>query len=175
MGSFDGAEVCELVGLYILSNLEERFGKEKIGLYRDDGLAVLKTNSGRKADKTREDLIQIFNKLGLKITAEANLKIVHFLDVTFNLANSTYFPYRKPNDEPMYINSRSNHPKSILTQLPKSINNRLSQLSCNEETFQTASAPYQEALTRSNYNHTLTYTDDNPRSSQRRNRRRKPP
>jgi hypothetical protein len=38
MGSFDGAEICELVRLFILNHLGKRFGKENIGLYRDDGL-----------------------------------------------------------------------------------------------------------------------------------------
>ena len=39
MGSYDGAKTCELVGIYILSQLKEtRYGME-IGLYRDDGLA----------------------------------------------------------------------------------------------------------------------------------------
>ena len=42
MGSFDGAEVCELVGLFILNSLQERFG-ENVGLYRDNGLAVVNT------------------------------------------------------------------------------------------------------------------------------------
>ena len=50
MGSYHGAEICELVGLYILHSLEERFGKN-IGLYRDDGLAVINTKSGRLSDK----------------------------------------------------------------------------------------------------------------------------
>ena len=36
MGSYDGAEICELVGLYILQVLGEKYGKDKIGLYRDD-------------------------------------------------------------------------------------------------------------------------------------------
>ena len=35
MGSFDGAEVCELVGLYILYILTNRFNNNDIGLYRD--------------------------------------------------------------------------------------------------------------------------------------------
>ena len=39
MGSFDGAETCELVGGFLLSQLQTKFG-DKIGLYRDDGLAV---------------------------------------------------------------------------------------------------------------------------------------
>ena len=37
MGSYDRAEVCELVGLYILDILTKEFGRNKIGLYRDDG------------------------------------------------------------------------------------------------------------------------------------------
>ena len=32
MGRFDGAELCELVGLYILHILGEKYGKHKIGL-----------------------------------------------------------------------------------------------------------------------------------------------
>ena len=40
MGSYDGAEVCELVGLFILNGLANEYGKESIGLYRDDGLAI---------------------------------------------------------------------------------------------------------------------------------------
>ncbi|XP_044172000.1 uncharacterized protein LOC122956391 [Acropora millepora] len=37
MGSYDGAEICELIGLFILSKLKDAFGYN-IGLYRDDGL-----------------------------------------------------------------------------------------------------------------------------------------
>ena len=40
MGSFDGAETCELVGCYLLSQLTQ-ISDLNIGLYRDDGLAVL--------------------------------------------------------------------------------------------------------------------------------------
>ena len=38
MGTLDGAEICEVLGLYILHKLGEKYGKERIGLYRDDGL-----------------------------------------------------------------------------------------------------------------------------------------
>ena len=48
-----------------------------------------------------------------------NLKTVDFLDVRFDLVNNTYQPYRKPNNEPIYINKRSNHPPNILKELPK--------------------------------------------------------
>jgi len=40
MGSLDSADICKLVGLFILHKLEKLFQKELIGLYRDDGLAV---------------------------------------------------------------------------------------------------------------------------------------
>ena len=39
MGSFDGAEVCELVSLYILYILSTKYRKNLNGIYRDDGLA----------------------------------------------------------------------------------------------------------------------------------------
>lgn len=45
MGSFDGAETCELVGCFLLSQLKTKCGG-KIGLYRDDGLAVSSATPG---------------------------------------------------------------------------------------------------------------------------------
>ena len=137
MGSFDGAEVCELVGLFILNTLEKRFGKD-VGLYRDDGLAALRTTSGRLADKARKELTTIFESFGLRITAQTNIKCVNFLDLTLDLSNGKYKPYRKPNDEPLYINRLSNHPPSITRQLPHSVNKRINKLSCDEEAFNAA-------------------------------------
>ena len=39
MGSFDGVELCELVGLYILHISGEKYEKHRIGLYCDNRLA----------------------------------------------------------------------------------------------------------------------------------------
>jgi len=39
MGSFDGAETCELVGCYFLFLRTEKYG-QNIGLYRDDCLVA---------------------------------------------------------------------------------------------------------------------------------------
>ena len=50
MGSYDGAEVCELVELFLLNELNELFGKDNVGLYRDDGLAIVKNTSGPQMD-----------------------------------------------------------------------------------------------------------------------------
>ena len=112
MGSYDGAEICELVGLFILNHLGKKFGKKNIGLYRDDGLAIIKNRSARLADKTRKELHKIFEQFGLKITAESNLHVVNFLDVTFNLSTGKYKPYRKPNDDSLYIHTLTTHPAS---------------------------------------------------------------
>ena len=88
MTSYDGAKICELVRLFILKHLRKLFGNKNIGLYRDDGLAIIKNKSARLANKTRKELHNIFEQLGLKITAEANLHTVNFLEVsTLHLLN----------------------------------------------------------------------------------------
>ena len=38
MGSFNGAEVCDLVGLYLPNIWKSEFGGKNIGLHRDNGL-----------------------------------------------------------------------------------------------------------------------------------------
>ena len=68
MESFDGAEICELIGLFALHKLNEKFKPGNIGLYRDDGLAVFENLSGRAADKAIMEFTRIFGDLGLKIT-----------------------------------------------------------------------------------------------------------
>ena len=42
MVCFDGAEIWELVGLYLLDKLSKLHGKYNMGLYSDDGLAAIK-------------------------------------------------------------------------------------------------------------------------------------
>ena len=98
MGSFDGAEVCELVGLYLLHHLAKIFGKEAVGLYRDDGPAILRNASGPDAERVRKKVTQFFQYHQLKVTVDTNLIQTDFLDVTLNLSTGRYWPYRKPND-----------------------------------------------------------------------------
>ena len=45
MSAYDGAEVCELIGIFILSLPSKHINKNHIGLYRVDGLAILKNIS----------------------------------------------------------------------------------------------------------------------------------
>ena len=63
MGSYDGAEVCELVGLYILHKFTTAFPNGNIGLYRDDGLVAFRNMSARSLDKARKDFSKILGEL----------------------------------------------------------------------------------------------------------------
>ena len=132
MGSYDGAEICGLVGLYLLNRLSTVIDKISVGLYRDDGLAAINNANGPKLDRIRKDIIALFKEEGLSITIETNLIETNFLDVTFNLATKKYFPFRKANNIPLYINAFSSHSPTIIKQLPKIISKRISDLSRNK-------------------------------------------
>ena len=121
MGSYDGAEIRELVGLYFLNQLSTVIDKSSVALYRDGGLAVINNANSPKLGRIRKDIIALFKKEGLSITIETNLIETDFLDVTFNLATNKYFLFRKANNTPLYINVFSNHLPTI-KQLPKFIN-----------------------------------------------------
>ena len=60
MDSFDGAEICEPVGLYIQSNLENMLPKTNFGLCRDDGLIRLRNLNGQQMDKKKKNCHQNF-------------------------------------------------------------------------------------------------------------------
>ena len=157
MGSYDGAEICELVGLFLLSKLSNIIHIDNIGLYRDDGLAIIRNASGPEMERTRKKVIAIFKTHGLKVTADTNLFQTDFLDATFDLNAGKFWPYRKPNDSPLYINTRPNHPPSITKQLPHMINNRIAQLSCDRESFNNAIPPYAEALRKAGHSPCTAY------------------
>ncbi|XP_071836630.1 uncharacterized protein [Apostichopus japonicus] len=159
MGAYDGAEIYELVGLYILHQLEAKLQVASVGLYRDDGLAVMRGYSGRQADRTRKLLVKIFQAHGLNITAQTNLKSTNFLDTTLDLESGTHKPYRKPNDEPLYIHVKSNHPPTITKHIPTAIEKRIRELSSNEGVFSMAAPPYNAALKKSGYERTISYDD----------------
>ena len=167
IGCYDGAEVCELLGLYILHKLTSTYTNGSIDLYRDDGLAVFKNMSARSLDKARKDFSKILGELGLQITAQSNLKIVNYLDVTLNLTTAKYYPYRKPDNNPLYINAKSNHPPSIIKHLPASISTRISSLSCHSNEFNKASQTYNYALKTSGYHENLRYVNIENRNNNR--------
>ena len=49
MGSYDGADLSEIVGIYTLYQLLVKYNKNNIGLYRDDDLVIFKNIFGPQA------------------------------------------------------------------------------------------------------------------------------
>ena len=123
-------------------------------------------------DKKRKAIIKVFKDIGFSIDIQTNLKEVDFLDVTLNLQNGTYRPYKKANDKLLYIHSSSNHPPQIIKQLPNSISERLSKNSSNQEVFNTAKVEDEDALKKLSYNVDLKYTgnkSEKPKTWKRNN------
>ena len=135
--------------------------------YRDDGLGIFRNLSGPEIERKRKAIVCVFKECGLSITTKANLKVVNFLDMQLDLINGTYRPYRKPNDNLMYIDINSNHPPSIKKQIPVSISKRISKLSSNEEIFNNNIRTYSDASA------FIPETPSDPHANERRNCRRK--
>ena len=71
MGSWDGAETCELVGSYNLCIIKEKNGNN-IGLYRDDGLGAFNATP-QQGERIKKSICKSFKDNRLKITIEVNL------------------------------------------------------------------------------------------------------
>ena len=82
-------------------------------------------------EKIKKRLQKVFKNNGLDVIIECNMKIVNYLGVTFNLNDGTYKPYQKPDNIIQYIHVEFNHPPNIIKEIPKTIEERLSQLSSN--------------------------------------------
>ena len=125
MGAYDGAEVCEIVGIFMFYQLSRKFNQSNIGLYRDD-LAVFKNISCRQAEKNKKHIQNISGKNNLSIIVKYNLKIVDYLHVILSLSDGSYKPFHNPNNKINYIHKESNRPRSVLKQLPLSVKSQLS-------------------------------------------------
>ena len=89
MSGYDGAELCKLLGLYLVDLVTKEFGKQNINLYRDTGLSFFENISLLDSDKTKKTLFTTFKSDGLSITGECNLTVTDFLDLTFDLKSAT--------------------------------------------------------------------------------------
>ena len=93
----------------------------------------------------------------MKITFEGGSKSTEFLDVVFDLSNSSYFPYVKPNTSTNYVSVESSHPKTVIQSIPKGISKRLSTNSSSEEEFHNNTGHFKEALSRAGYHTGLDF------------------
>ena len=87
---------------YFLYMVSKEFRDNNIGLYRNDGLSCFQNFSGPESEK-------ILRQHGFNITVECNLWITGFLNVIFDLRTRNNYPYRKVNNELLYIHKQSNH------------------------------------------------------------------
>ena len=81
--------------------------------------------------------------------------------MTLDLFNNSYKPFIKTDQCPSYINVNSNHPKSIIKQVPKALILRIRNLSANEKIFQESSKIYMDALKNSGLREEFTYQQEN--------------
>ena len=139
MRANDGAEICQLVHSCINPGNINFTGA---GIYRDDGLAMILSQSGRCLYRIRKKFISIFQDNELKITVETGRTSMNLLDINFFQNSESYQPYCEPNNEPLYIDRNSNHPLSILSRLPQAISNGMSSLSPSCEVFSNAAPTY---------------------------------
>ena len=158
MGSFDGAECCELVGLFILSKLIDILHQSNVGLYRDDGLAAV-SGSGPQIERMRKQVFSLFKDIKLKVTIECNITSTEFLDAYFDLKNNTFKPFTKPNTDILYINTKSNHPINIKKEIPKMVCDRICKLSSSKEIFDNEKIPFKEALKSAGHNTDFQYSE----------------
>ena len=170
MGAWDGAESCDIVGLYLLDQLRNRIKELETGIYRDDALRVIETTA-RNIEKVRQKIVEIMKENGLNITSKANVKVVDFLDVTLDLQTESYRPFIKPGDRPKYVNYKSNHPPSVIANIPLAVNRRLSSISSSKEIFEQAAPLYQSELKRAGYSHKLEYEQPNEEPKRKRHRK----
>ena len=121
MGAYDGAEICELVGLFILFKFQQLNKIKNFGLYRDDGLAAVKHMSGPHSKNVKKELQILFKKFCLNLIIECN---------------KTTVDYHK----------ESNHPSYIIKQFQITIETRPSNHSSNKTIFCHAAEDYEKAL-----------------------------
>lgn len=148
IGAYDGAEVAEMVGLLLLYKVQDIF--PGAGLYRDDGLAAT-SMSGPQVARAEKKLRKMFNEHGLKITTIVGQTETDFLDVVFSLKDDSFKPFRKPNSEILYINTKSSHPPAVTKALPSMIQRRLSSIASSRELFVRGKAEYEEAMSKAGY------------------------
>ena len=131
----------------LLNVLSSEFGKEKIGLYRDDGLSCFQNMTGPQAERVKKKICEIFQSCGLKITIETNLQIKDFPDVTFKLKKGKYYPFKKTKQSPIIRQcSLSNHPKNIIKEISNMISKLVSEICCDKHEFEKAKGDYNKAL-----------------------------
>ena len=85
MGSYDETKICKLVGLYLFHKIDKNIKNQHLGLYSENGLAIINSKSGLIIKRIKKTYRPFF-----KTTAESNLLETDFLNITLNLITGKY-------------------------------------------------------------------------------------
>ena len=100
------------------------------------------------------------------------MKITNYLDITLNLNDGSYHPYRKSKEETNYIHVHSDNPSSIIKEIPRSIKKRFSILSSSKKIFQESAIYYEKYLKNSGYKTKLQYQQPKENNQNKKKRKR---
>ena len=128
----------------MLSSLQPKYG-ESIGLYRDDGVGDPHNNAKENGESKRRYLQNLPRKR-LENHYRSKQESGEFPRCNTGLNSGQYMRYMQPNNKLQYVNTKSNHPPTVLKNIPLGINKRLSGISSNEKIFKRAAPVYQKAL-----------------------------
>ena len=161
MGCPDGAEVAELVGLYLIKKLTDQniVKSNTLGLYRDDGILALSSKSGRNHEKIKSQISSFFKSEGFQIEFSPVDSFVDYLDVRLHV-NKTHESYHKPNSDKVYVHNLSNHPPTVLKNIQANTELRLTKLNSNEKLFKNNADFYSKILAKSGHKSALNYQKD---------------
>ena len=67
MGAFNEAEVCKIVGNFLLHKLSEKYERKNLALYRHDGLATFKNVSGPASETIKKYFCKLFRDHDLEL------------------------------------------------------------------------------------------------------------
>ena len=171
MGSPDGCEICEYVGLYLLCRLKEVASLRDItiALYRDDLILAMDVN-GFDMNQVKSRITKIFAEEKLKMTDWQEGVSLDYLDVEFDIQNDSYKPFKKPNAKTLYINPHSDHPPAIINAIPKIVGDRITKLCSTEEVFVVEKKLYEDALKAQGYKNVAFEFQENETEEEKRAR-----
>ena len=149
MGSKDGSEVAELVGLYLLSKFESdpELQDAIIALYRDDLIAIV-PNNGFRINRIRSAIQRIVALEELDMTDWTEGRKLDYLDIEFDMADESFRPHTKPMDGSRYVSPMSDHPKMTIRSIPTIVEKRISMLCSSREVHDREKEAFQAKLRR---------------------------
>ena len=149
MGSKDGSEVAELVGLYLLSMFESDPALQDaiIALYRDDLIAIV-PNNGFRINRIKSTIQKLVAAEELEMTDWTEGRRMDYLDVEFDMTEESFRPFTKPMDGSRYVSPMSDHPKMSIRRIPAVVEKRISMLCSSREVHDNAKGAFQNKLRR---------------------------